>query len=175
MSAIQVFPSIKGEWWDEYWERDSSGLLMPVHTSKVKPNTKMDDANILMAAVFANSLSGILQHAQGRGDAGWGGSPPAVSTSDTTLFDEADRNPPDSIVFLDAFDVVVAGPTNIIRVRTTYLEAELVGETLREQALFGGNATSTTDSGIIVNVIRHGPIFKSGDLALVRNIKLTFS
>lgn len=175
--SIEVKLSIKGEWWDEFWVRDSSGVLVPAYTSPVRKNAKMDGAGILMAALFANDVtqSGILQHAQGRGDAGWGATPPAVDVTDTTLFDEADRNVPDSIVFLDAFDVPVAGPTNIILIKTTYGEAELVGVTIREQALFGGTATATPDSGTIINAIRHDGLFKSGAFALIRNIKLTFS
>ncbi len=177
MSDIQIVPSITGDWWDEFWEKDSSGVYKLVHTTKVMTNTKMDVSAILMAALFADDVtqSGILQHAQGRGDAGWGATPPAVDTTDTTLFDEAGRSAPDSIVFLDLFDVPVAGPTNIIKVSTTYDETELVGETLREQGLFGGTASAAADSGIIINVIRHAPFFKSGAFSLIRNIKLTFS
>jgi len=177
MSENEIRPSIRGDWWDEIWERDAAGVPQLVRVTNVRKNTKMDLSATLMAALMANDVgnSGILQHAQGRGDGGWGVTPPAVTTSDTTLFDEAGRNPPDSIVFLDAFDIVVAGPTNIIRIRTTYGEAELVGETLREQGLFGGTASATANSGIIINVIRHAPLFKSGAFSLIRNIKLTFS
>ena len=121
MTNTRVVPTIKGEWWDEFWQKDAAGIPQMVRRTKVRKNTKMDSAAILMAALFANDVghSGILQHAQGRGDAGWGGTPPAVTTSDTTLFDEAGRLAPDSIVFLDAFDVPVAGPTNIIKISTT--------------------------------------------------------
>jgi len=137
----------------------------------------MDSVAILFAALMANdpTQGGILYHAQGRGDAGWGATPPAINTADTTLFDEAGRNVPDSIVYLDPLDVVVAGPTNVIRVRTVYALADLAGETLREQALFGGSATAALDSGIIINGIRHDGIFKSGAIQLARVIKLTFS
>lgn len=177
MSSVVVKPTILGEWWDEIWEKDDQGVPQLTRVTNVRKNTKMDLSATLMAALFANTVgqSGILQHAQGRGDGGWGATPPAVSTSDTTLFDEIERNAPDSIVFLDAFDVVVPGPTNIIRVRTTYGETEMVGETIREQALFGGDATATADSGNIINVIRHAGLFKSGAFSLIRNIKLTFS
>jgi len=169
---------IKGEWWDEIYEPDPlTGEMVLVHTTPVRINTKMDSVAILMAALMANDPAhgGILYHAQGRGDGGWGPSPPAVNTADTTLFDEAGRNPPSSIVFLDPFDVVVAGPTNVIRVRTVYGLADLAGETLREQALFGGTATVAVDSGLIINVLRGPGIFKSGAIQLARNVKLTYS
>lgn len=169
---------IKGEWWDEVYKQDpETGQLVLDYVTEVRTNTKMDAVAVLMAALMANdpTQGGILYHAQGRGDAGWGAVPPAVNTADTTLFDEAYRKVPDSIVFLDPSDVVVPGPTNVIRIRTVYGLAELAGETLREQALFGGDATATTDSGIIINTIRHDGIFKSGAVQLARNVKLTFS
>ena len=177
MTENVMMPSIQGDWWDEVWKRDSQGVPYLERVTNVRKNTKMDVSAVLMAALMANDPgnAGILQHAQGRGTAGWGTTPPAVSTGDLTLFDEAGRLAPDSIVFLDAFDVPVAGPTNVILVKTTYDETELVGETLREQGLFGGTASATADSGIIINVIRHAPLFKSGAFSLIRNIKLTFS
>lgn len=177
MDHVEIVPFFRGEWWDEYWTVAPDGSLRCDHVTPVRRNTKMNASATLFAALAANDpgQSGILKHAQGRGDVGWGGTPPAVNPADTTLFDEIDRKTPDSIVYLDLFDVVVAGPTNIIRVRTTYGLADLAGEDLREQALFGGTATATIDSGIIINVIRHAPLFKSGAVQLVRNVKLTFS
>jgi len=168
--------SIEGWWWDEFYVRKNGKLVLD-HVTDQRRNTRMDGAVTLMAALFANAagISGVLYHAQGRGDAGWGASPPAVTTSDTTLFDEILRKLPDSVVFLDGSDNVVAGPTNIIRVRTTYIETEMAGETIREQALFGGDATALAGSGYIVNTIRADGIGKSGAVQLIRNIKLIFS
>lgn len=171
---------IKGEWWDEWWEPTGrNGGLVLVHETAPKTNTKMDAVAILIAALFANDGSltgGILQHAQGRGDGSWNEPTiPAVTTSDTTLLDEAGRKSPTSIVFLDAFDVPTVTRTNVIRISTTYLTTDLAGQTLREQGLFGGDATATIDTGIIINVIRHAPIYKSGAAQLIRNIKLTIT
>lgn len=169
---------IKGEWWDEIYEPDrQTGEMVLVHTTPIRTNTKMDSVAVLMAALMANdpAYGGILYHAQGRGDPGWGATPPAINTADTTLFDEAGRNPPSSILYLDPLDVVVVGPTNVIQVRTVYGLADLAGETLREQALFGGTATAAIDSGLIINGIRHDGIFKSGAIQLARNVKLTYS
>lgn len=172
-----IKPRFKGLWWDEHWVKDSTGIYRRVFESTPQPNTQMDVSIVLTAALFGNAAghSGILQHAQGRGDPGWGVTPPVISTSDTTLFDELGRRAPDSILFLDPFDVVVAGPTNKFRVTTTYLEADFAGETIREQALFGGDATSTIDSGFMVNGIRHSPKFKGSDFQLIRKIVLEFS
>lgn len=172
-----IRPRFKGLWWDEHWKKDAHGVYRKVFESAPLPNAQMDVSIVLTAALFGNAagFSGILQHAQGRGDPGWGVTPPAISTSDTTLFDELGRKTPDSILFLDPLDVVVAGPTNKFRVTTTYLEADFAGETIREQALFGGDATATIDSGYMVNGIRSQPRFKGGDFQLIRKIVLEFS
>lgn len=172
---------IKGEWWDDFEEYDpNTGLLLRKWSTPPKTNIKMDRVAELMAALMANETvlisGGILQHAQGRGDGLWNEPTiPAVTTSDLTLVDEAGRKVPSSIVFLDLTDTPVAVVTNKIRISTTLLTTDLVGVTIREQALFGGDATVTIDSGFIINVIRHAPIFKGGSSQLTRNIKLTFS
>ncbi len=172
---------VKGEWWDDFEEYDPhTGLLLRKWSTLPKTNVKMDKVAELMAALMANEAvlisGGILQHAQGRGDGLWNEPTiPAVTTSDLTLVDEAGRKVPSSIVFLDLTDTPVAVVTSKIRISTTLLTTDLVGVTIREQALFGGDATATIDSGFIINVIRHAPIFKSGAAQLTRNIKLTFS
>jgi hypothetical protein len=169
---------IKGVWWDEWWEPNENGILVCTEITRRRSNTKMDNAALLVSALFAkeSGIDGILQHAQGLGDGLWGGSPPAVTTSDTTLLDEVGRAAPDSIVFLTGPGGGVSGTrTTTIKISTTYGLGVLAGETLREQGLFGGDATNTPDSGIIIDVIRHGPIYKSGGASLVRNIELTFS
>lgn len=177
MGRIEVEPLIKGEWWDEYWEQRSDGELYLAKTTAVLRNTKMDQALVAIAALLANqaSFDGFLYHAQGRGNAGWGSSPPAVNTADTTLYDEIYRATPDSIIYLNSVGIPVSGPTNIIQVKTTYGLAAMAGETIREQAVFAGTATVTPNSGYIFNVIRHAPIAKTGAVQLVRYIKFTFS
>ena len=170
--------NIVGEWWDEMYSRRADGSLKLEWRSKVRYNTKMDNVAILIAALMANEagIGGILQHAQGIGDTVWvTPTIPAVNTADTTLLSEAGRKAPTSIVFLDGADLPTLTPTAKILVSTTYVEADLVGVTIREQALFGGDATTAVDTGIIINVIRHDPLFKSGAAILTRNIKITFS
>lgn len=171
--------NIVGEWWDEMYSRNPDGSLKLEWKSPVRFNTKMDNVAILIAALMSNSGSitgGILQHAQGIGDAVWvEPTIPAVNTADTTLLSEAGRKAVTSFTFLDGADLPTVTLTSKILVSTTYLEADLAGVTIREQALFGGDATAAVDTGIIVNIIRHHPLFKSGAAILTRNIKITFS
>lgn len=45
---------------------------------------------------------------------------------------------------------------------------------IREQGLFGGNATSTPDSGLMINALRHPGIWKDHTIKLIRYIQLDF-
>lgn len=65
--------------------------------------------------------------------------------------------------------------SNTIQVRTTYDYTDLVGVTIREQGLFGGNATSTPNSGYMWNAIRQVARFKSGAVKLVRSVIISLS
>ncbi len=107
MDRVHVGVKFTGEWWDEYWElRD--GVPVKVHTSEVLRNTQMDAfAEQLVPGLCSNEvgLVGFQYMAQGIGDPGWGPTPPAVTTSDPTLFNEIYRQVPDSIVYLDGSDV----------------------------------------------------------------------
>ena len=180
-SSAFIGVRIKGEWWDDWEEYNpDTGLLLRKWSTEPQSNVRMDKVIELMAALMKNETvlisGGILQHAQGRGDGLWvEPTIPAVNTADLTLLDEAGRKAPTAIVFLDGADLPTGVVTEKIRISTTYLTTDLVGETLREQALFGGDATAAVDSGFIINTIRHGAIFKSGAAQLTRNIKLTFS
>lgn len=176
-ARIEFVLRVKGEWWDEFWE-ERNGVLVKVHETEKRLNTQMNSFAQVMVAAFcqndATILGGFQYHAQGNGDAGWGATPPAVNTADTTLFAETLRKVPDSIDFLDLSDVPQVGRSPRVRVRTTYALAEMAGETIREQAVFGGDATAAAGSGLICNVIRHSGIFKSGAVQLIRNVKFTF-
>lgn len=168
---------VKGEWWDEVYEHLPDGTKRLVHTTEKRTNTKMDDVALVIAGLMAGdpAVGGIVQHAIGRGDPGWGAVPPAVNTADSVLFDEIVRNAPDSIVYLDGADLPTASRTNVIRVRTIFGPADAAGETIREQALFGGGATAVINTGDIINTIRHEGFVKSGAVSIARNIKLTYS
>ena len=168
---------IKGTWWDEFHRRDEHGRLVLVERTPPMSNDQMDVSLILMSGLLKNEgtfTGGILYQAQGLGDSAWS-TPPAVVTSDTTLVNEHERRAPDSIVYLDGSDVPTLTKTAKLLVSTVYGESELVGVTIREQALFGGDATGTTDSGQILNQIKHTPRFKSAGLTWTRKIKLELS
>lgn len=176
----------RGQWRDEVWRRDPE-------TGEVRLEQAADewDSNLivatftqLLAGLLANEptfLGGILQHAQGRGDASWDVQLPSPTFNDTQLFDEYFRKTPDSVTFVDENgDPVPAGTiTNSILIRTEFDFDEAngaggTGEFIREQGLFGGTATGAQDSGLMVNLIYHRARFKDDTVKIIRFIQLIF-
>lgn len=64
--------------------------------------------------------------------------------------------------------------TNQILCETPFYMGDCTG-TIREQAIFGGTATSVTNSGIMCNVIRHDPIVKDEFTTIIRRIRFEFT
>lgn len=100
---------------------------------------------------------------------------PDAVVADTTLIDEIARKaivPATDIVYLDDAGNVSASLTNIIRIIVTFNEDEANG-TWREFALFGGNASASTNSGLKINQKNHTPLVKDNSMRVERTIKIT--
>lgn len=172
-------PRVTGLWWDEIHEREPDGSLRLVRITPKRHNDRMDSFWLLVARLLKNdgdlvARGGILQHAQGVGDEDWEDPDiPEIDVTDTALVSEAGRKAPASIVYLDEDDLPSDEPTLKLRITTIYLEDELADTVIREQALFGGDATSVVDSGIMLNGIRHDPLPKGGGQVLTRKVDLT--
>lgn len=168
--------NIHGEWMDEIYEKAADGSEKLVAKESWKKNLIVSKLGQLLAALMKNEagISGILFHALGHGDASWDISVPSPGLTDTTLYDEYYRKAPDSIQFLDAGDNPTATVANKILITTTFDFGEATGS-VREQGLFGGNATAGLDSGFMVDAIRHKEIYKDASRKIIRRIKLTFS
>ena len=80
---------------------------------------------------------------------------------------------PENITFIDADNTPTSEVTNKLQVSVTFNEDEANGE-LREFALFGGKATDSLNSGLMVNHKIHPIIFKTDGMILERLIRLTF-
>ena len=135
-------PIVTWYWYDHIVHK--SGLIEKTQPRK---NLIVTTAFQALAGSFGNiaGFSGGIQfHAMGEGFVAWDTSLPAPTVGQTTLNTEVIRKVPDGINFIDAplTGSIVAGPTNIIRVQTTLEFADLSGGVdIREQGLFGANAT----------------------------------
>lgn len=141
-------------------------------------NTVVDDCSRLIACLMKGheGFSGITYWAVGKGEASWSNeNPPAPLEEDSVLLEETFRKAinPEDITFIDAEDNPTESITNRIQVKVEFEEHEANGE-LREFGLFGGNATETKDSGLMINRKTHGLIYKTSGMRLERIIRITF-
>lgn len=141
-------------------------------------NTVVDDCSRLIASLMKGQVGhkGITYWAVGSGAGSWdNANPPAPTVGDTKLVNETFRKAvlDTDIVFLDANDAETQAVTNKIQIKLVFNEDEANGE-LREFGLYGGNATATKGSGIMINRKTHGLIYKTSGMQLERTIRIVF-
>lgn len=141
-------------------------------------NTVVDDCSRLIASLMKGQVGykGITYWAVGSGAGTWdNANPPAPTVGDTKLFKETYRKAinPSDITFLDSNGKPTTSVTNKLQIKVVFTESEANGE-LREFGLFGGNATATKNSGIMINRKTHGLIYKTSGMRLERTIRIVF-
>lgn len=143
---------------------------------RVYHNLVVDSCSVLIAGLMKGALNGIQYFAVGSGSSAWSNSaPPSPEANDVKLLNEIFRKPVtnNDIKFIDSNNDESTTPTNRIQIKVTFEESEANGE-LRELGLFGGNATSTKNSGYMLNRKIHGLIYKTSGMKLERIIRFTF-
>lgn len=149
-----------------------------------KTNDIVINGKILMAALMKNDAlypNGIQYLAVGSGDSDWDTQgTPDPSFANTTLLDEVDpggRKVPESIVYLDGpAGSPTLTPSAIIQVKTRFEKTDLPagGVYIREYGLFGGNATSVKDSGLMFNVLHTSRVWKNNLVVATFYITIEF-
>lgn len=163
----------KGEVWD-YAIDSKTGERKLIHHGY---NLVVDSCSKLIAALMlGNGYKGVQYFAVGKGSPNWANeAPPSPSATAVKLVAETFRKeiPRDGICFIDFANKVSTTPTNRIQIKVTFEENEANGE-LRELGIFGGNATKTANSGVMVNCKIHPLICKTTGMKLERIIRFTF-
>ena len=141
-------------------------------------NTVVDDCSRLIASLMKGQAGykGIAYWAVGAGAGTWdNNNPPKPKVGDTKLLNETFRKAINAsdITFLDSSDKPTTSVTNKLQISVTFTETEANGE-LREFGLFGGKATATRNSGIMINRKTHGLIYKTSGMRLERIIRIVF-
>jgi hypothetical protein len=145
----------------------------------VDHNLIVNNCSVLIACLMKGEVgySGAAYWAVGSGSDTWSDTvPPSPLITDSQLTAETYRKaivPATDIVFLDSSNVVSATPTNKIQITVTFFEIEANGP-LREFAIFGGLASSTLNSGFMINHKIHPLIYKTNALQLERILRITF-
>ena len=78
------------------------------------------------------------------------------------------------ITFLNADLSVSSVPTNILQIKHTFGPSDCNGK-WREFGLFGGNATGSANTGIMVNKRHHGLITKTSEMSIERTMRFTLN
>lgn len=135
--------------------------------------------NLVMCLLKQESgYSGIQYWAVGSGDDTWDDEEtlPAPNINATRLTAEIGRSQIASsdLAFLDSNYAVSTTPTNILQVSHTFGTDECNG-TWREFGIFGGNATATSNSGILINKRHHRVITKTEEMTIERIMRFTLS
>ena len=143
---------------------------------RVYNNLVVDSCSICIAGLMKGALSGVQYFAVGSGSPGWSNtSLPSPDVLDTKLLAETYRKEitHDDVKFIDSDNNESNVPTNRIEIKVMFTESEANGE-LRELGIFGGNASSTKNSGYMINRKIHPLIYKTSGMRLERIIRFTF-
>lgn len=124
----------------------------------------------------SSSMNGIQYWAVGSGSDLWSEEDiPTPSLTDTKLVDEIGRVPVQMISFYDSeAEEVTDKATNVLEIRAEFREEDCNG-VWREFGVFGGNATSNPNSGIMINKRNHPILTKTSEMLVQRVLRFTLS
>lgn len=132
----------------------------------------------LVQALLKNETgySGIQYWAVGSGDEAWDSSLPQPASTEVKLVAEIGRVAisPTEITFRTPGYEESPTPTNIIQITHTFGTDDCNG-VWREFGIFGGNATTAADSGIMINKRNHAIITKTTDMTVERTMRFTLT
>jgi hypothetical protein len=148
-------------------------LVKTIHQSNIIVNT----ASILIARLLKDNkepTSGISFLAVGSGNDNWDAfDPPAPTTSQTLLENEFYRKSISTSTFVDPQTAEPTSThTNIVDYATTFSESEAVGP-IMELALFGGEASSSLNTGTMLNWRTFPVINKTNSMTLTIIFRIT--
>lgn len=172
MSKETTTFSVKGELTDEIRYKDGRVEIRKDHNLVVN-----GILNLISALLKGeNNYSRLSYWAVGQGLASWDSSLPNPSPSDSSLRNEIGRVPisTSEIKYVTDGNNYSENPTNILEISHTFGENDCNGK-WREFGIFGGTATSTADSGIMIDKINHPLLEKTDVMEVKRMIKITFN
>lgn len=133
--------------------------------------------NLVMSLLKQQSgYKGIQYWAVGSGASSWDGSMPNPGINSTKLTAELGRVAigAGEIKFLNSNYNEVSTPTNILQISHTFGPSDCNG-VWREFGIFGGNATTAKDSGIMINKRHHAVITKTEEMTIERIMRFTLN
>ena len=169
---------------------NSNGIHMTGHiVDKIYKNGKLVDVieghnivvNSFVKLVMAlckgqSGYGGIKYWAVGSGETSWDTTLPNPEVNATRLTTEVGRVAiaESDISFLNSDMSESSTPTNIIRIKHVFGANDCNGK-WREFGIFGGDATGTANSGIMINKRHHSLINKTSDMSIERTMTFTLN
>ena len=149
-------------------EKTSDSILQRQLQLTLDSDLQIDSMLNLIGGLLSNQpgLKGIQYWANGSGDPSWDTTPPQLKKTDTKLTAEVYRKPVNP-----AGDITYQPLTQTLTVRSVFAFNESPFA-LREFALFGGNASASRDSGLMINHQTHAIIDKTKAENLARQFLL---
>lgn len=164
--------SVTGEFTDTITYTDGRKEVIEGH------NLIVNDIGKLIACLFSrkSGYSGLTHWAIGSGAESWDNATVNPKVTDTRLTSEFFRKAiqPTDIKFLDSSGEPTENITNVIAITVTFTTSEANGK-WREFAIFGGNATSSLNTGIMINHKNHKILTKDDSMTVERQIRFTFN
>ena len=133
--------------------------------------------NLVMSLLKQQSgYKGIQYWAVGSGASSWDSSMPNPELTATKLTAELGRVAisTSEIKFLTPEYEESSTPTNILQISHTFGPTDCNG-VWREFGIFGGNATSAKDSGVMINKRHHAVITKTEEMTIERIMRFTLN
>lgn len=167
--------SLSGEYWIQLKDPQTGKIIEEKHGTNIIVNS----ASVLIARLLKDNHEpdgGITYLAVGTGGVGWNlQNPPQPTTTQTKLENEIARKAftTEDVTFIDpdtGDPTVVA--TNVVDFTATFAETEAVGP-LVEMGLFGGDASSSLDSGTEINYRTFPVINKTNSMTLTIIFRIT--
>ena len=141
-------------------------------------NLVVDSFTKLVMSLIKNhsGYTGIQYWAIGSGAPFWDSELPNPTKDEIKLTNEIGRVAidPNNITFVDEDFREVSSPSNILQIVHTFGATDCNG-IWREFGIFGGNASSTANSGIMINKRHHAVITKTEDMVIERTIRFTLN
>ena len=173
MDNVKTNVHMTGDIIDKIYDKDGNLIkVIEGHNLVVTPFVKL----VMALCKGESGYSGIQYWAIGSGNVEWDTTPQEPSINASLLTNEIGRVAinPDNIKFLLPDLSETDAPTNILQIKHTFGVDDCNGE-WREFGIFGGNATSDANSGIMINKRHHPVIVKTNEMSIERTMRFTLN
>ena len=164
--------SVIGEFTDTITYKDGSKEV------REGQNIIVNDIGKLIACLFMRKAGyqGLTYWAIGSGQDEWDNMDKNAIVTDSRLETEIFRKaiPQENIKFLDEYGEPTEEVTNKISISLTFATNEANGK-WREFSIFGGNANTSPNTGLMINHKIHKILTKDDTMTIERQIRFTFN